>query len=78
VQKSGLGPVAFILLVLLLVVVLASYLAAVGIKRRSVVHPIERMSEKQAELIELNIVATSINDQQTNWTIIVVPRTNSL
>jgi len=40
--------------------------------------PIERMTDKQAQWIELNIITTTMNIQQTNWTVIVVPRTNSL
>ena len=44
--------------------------------RRVIRQQIEQMTPAQADKVSLDLMATMVNISQTNWTVIVIPRTN--
>lgn len=50
----------------------------IGVSRGSVAfrHRIEAMTPAQADKVSLDLMAAMINASQTNWNVVIVPRTN--
>lgn len=68
--KTRLALIAFMLVLAFTAVAL--YCIGADVRHRT-----RNMTEAQKDWLRLQIIAMSVNTSQTNWTLLIVPRTNS-